>query len=275
MAALSPAVASQRPAYRPAPSPVQSSEVNRVTRLSSSSPVPLKCAAGALLGALAASGRSGRRARGVKTARTASVVAEVGTQAGEKPKEGKKLKVIIAGGGVGGLTCALAMLKKGWDVRVYEKTGKFARFGGPIQFASNATSTLKAIDERLFDRVMQKFTFTATRRCGIKDGLRSNGEFRMTDVLNPSYFVDKDVPADWFISFPLKECADFFNLPYTGVINRPDLQDILLDECKDLKEDFIVNGVSVQKYVSQLHCQTWPDVLQAGQTFRSLCPAML
>ena len=180
------------------------------------------------------------------------MVAEVGTQAGDKPVEGKKLKVIIAGGGVGGLTCALAMLKKGWDVRVYEKTGKFARFGGPIQFASNATSALKAIDERLFDRVMQKFTFTATRRCGIKDGLRSNGDFRMTDVLNPSYFVDKDVPADWFISFPLKECADFFNLPYTGVINRPDLQDILLDECKDVKEDFIVNGVSVQSY------DTWP-----------------
>lgn len=35
----------------------------------------------------------------------------------------------------------------------------------------------------------------------------------------------------WRLS-ALQECADFFNLPYTGVINRPDLQDILLDECK-------------------------------------------
>ena len=253
MAALSPAVTVQRPALRPAASTVQPS-ASGVHGIPSSHASPIsKCAAGALLGALAASGRSGRSAR-QRTTRAASVVAEVGTQAGEKPKEGKKLKVIIAGGGVGGLTCALAMLKKGWDVRVYEKTGKFARFGGPIQFASNATSTLKAIDERLFDRVMQKFTFTATRRCGIKDGLRSNGEFRMTDVLNPSYFFDKDVPADWFISFPLKECADFFNLPYTGVINRPDLQDILLDECKDVREDFMVNGVSVKKYAAWHGC---------------------
>eukprot|EP00439_Symbiodinium_sp_Y106_P074906 s2571_g14.t1 len=239
MAALSP-VASPGPAVRP----VRSPEVPRARASTSPLTSCSSCSLGVLLGALAASGASGRSSRPqrAKTIRAASVVAEVGTQAGDKPVEGKKLKVIIAGGGVGGLTCALAMLKKGWDVRVYEKTGKFARFGGPIQFASNATSALKAIDERLFDRVMQKFTFTATRRCGIKDGSRSNGDFRMTDVLNPSYFVDKDVPADWFISFPLKECADFFNLPYTGVINRPDLQDILLDECKDVKEDFIVNG---------------------------------
>ena len=53
---------------------------------------------------------------------------------------------------------------------VYEKTSEFARFGGPIQFASNALSVLKEIDDRLFDRVMEKFTFTGIRTCGIKDG---------------------------------------------------------------------------------------------------------
>uniref|UniRef100_A0A7S1L894 FAD-binding domain-containing protein n=1 Tax=Alexandrium catenella TaxID=2925 RepID=A0A7S1L894_ALECA len=140
------------------------------------------------------------------------------------------------------------MMKAGFDVTVYEKTGEFARFGGPIQFASNALSTLKAIDERLFDRVMSKFTFTGTRRCGIKDGLRADGSFRMTDVANPAYLVDSTVPADWFVSFPLGACADFFKLPYTGVINRPDLQDILLDECRQRKKDFICNGAPVVGY---------------------------
>ena len=53
---------------------------------------------------------------------------------------------------------------------VYEKTSQFARFGGPIQFASNALSVLKEIDDRTFDRVMEKFTFTGIRTCGIKDG---------------------------------------------------------------------------------------------------------
>jgi hypothetical protein len=118
-------------------------------------------------------------------------------------RDGRPLRVAIAGGGVGGLTAALCMLKRGMDVTVYEKTAAFARFGGPIQFASNALSVLKAIDDTLFDRVMEKFTFTGTRTCGIKDGLRADGSFRMTDD-SLDYLWNPDAPADWFVKFPLK-----------------------------------------------------------------------
>jgi zeaxanthin epoxidase len=41
------------------------------------------------------------------------------------------------------------MLKSGMDVTVFEKTAAFARFGGPIQFASNALSTIMAMVEFL------------------------------------------------------------------------------------------------------------------------------
>mmetsp|Transcript_7850 Transcript_7850/g.10759 ORF Transcript_7850/g.10759 Transcript_7850/m.10759 type:complete len:606 (-) Transcript_7850:126-1943(-) len=164
-------------------------------------------------------------------------------------RPGRPLKIAIAGGGVGGLTTALAMLKKGFDVTVYEKTAAFARFGGPIQFASNALSVLKEIDDTLFNRVMEKFTFTGTRACGIKDGLRADGSFRMTDD-SLAYLFDENAPADWFVKFPLKECADLYGLPYTGVINRPDLQEILIEECKKIKPDFIQNGNPVTGYKS-------------------------
>ena len=50
------------------------------------------------------------------------------------------------------------------------------------------------------------------------------------------------------MSFPLKACADFFKLPYTGVVDRPDLQEILLDECRQRKADFIRNGNGVASY---------------------------
>jgi zeaxanthin epoxidase len=165
-------------------------------------------------------------------------------------RTGRPLKVAIAGGGVGGLTAALYMLKKGFDVTVYEKTAAFARFGGPIQFASNALSVLKEIDDDLFKRVMDKFTFTGTRACGIKDGLRADGSFRMTDD-SLDYIWNPEAPADWFVKFPLKECADLFGLPYTGVIDRPDLQEILIDECKKLKSDFIQNGNPVESYTDK------------------------
>eukprot|EP01082_Thalassiosira_pseudonana_P011961 g10318.t1 g10318 contig4:1634801-1636691(-) len=169
---------------------------------------------------------------------------------GRPARPGRPLKVAIAGGGVGGLTAALCMLKKGFDVTVYEKTAAFARFGGPIQFASNALSVIKEIDEELFERVMDKFTFTGTRACGIKDGLRADGSFRMTnDSLD--YLWNPEAPADWFVKFPLRQCADLFGLPYTGVIDRPDLQEILLDECRKIKPDFIQNGNPVNGYVSK------------------------
>jgi len=162
-------------------------------------------------------------------------------------RAGRPLKIAIAGGGVGGLTAALYMLKNGFDVTIYEKTAAFARFGGPIQFASNALSVLKEIDEKLFDRIMDKFTFTGTRACGLKDGLRADGSFRMTDD-SLFYLLDKEAPADWFVKFPLKQCADLFGLPYTGVIDRPDLQEILMDECSKIKPDFITNGNAVESY---------------------------
>lgn len=132
-----------------------------------------------------------------------SVLSESFDSLGLPARPGRPLKVAIAGGGVGGLTTALCMLKKGFDVTVYEKTAAFARFGGPIQFASNALSVLKEIDDELFHRVMDKFTFTGTRTCGIKDGLRADGSFRMTgDSLG--YLLNPDAPADWFVKFPLK-----------------------------------------------------------------------
>lgn len=163
-------------------------------------------------------------------------------------RPGRPLKVAIAGGGVGGLTAALCMLRAGFDVTVYERTSAFARFGGPIQFASNALSVLKEIDDTLFERIMEKFTFTGTRACGIKDGLRADGSFRMTDD-NLAYLFDDTAPADWFVKFPLKQCADLYGLPYTGVIDRPDLQEILIDECQKIKPDFIRNSAGVVSYV--------------------------
>lgn len=41
-----------------------------------------------------------------------------------------------------------------------------------------------------------------------------------------------------------------FGLPYTGVIDRPDLQEILIDECKQIKPDFIQNAAAVTSYES-------------------------
>jgi zeaxanthin epoxidase len=95
--------------------------------------------------------------------------------------------------------------------------------------------------------------------------LRADGSFRMTgDSLD--YLFNKDSPADWFVKFPLKECADLYGLPYTGVIDRPDLQEILIEECKKLKPDFIKNGNPVTSYTSHGKGKGVTVTLSNGET---------
>jgi len=135
------------------------------------------------------------------------------------------LKVAVAGAGVGGVFAGYALQCKGFDVTVFEKASKFSRFGGPIQLASNALSCVNALSPELFAEIMGRFTFTGTRKCGIKDGIRNS----------------------WYSVFDaIKNLAEWNTLPYTGVIDRPDLQEVLLNY---MKEDTVLNNKAVSKYV--------------------------
>ncbi len=137
------------------------------------------------------------------------------------------LKIAIAGGGVGGVFLAYALQKKGMNVTIYEKASKFSRFGGPIQLASNALSCVNALDPELFETIMGRFTFTGTRKCGIKDGIRNT----------------------WYSVFDaITNLAEWNNLPYTGVIDRPDLQEILLGA---MKEGTVLNNMGLTSYEEQ------------------------
>mmetsp|Transcript_5529 Transcript_5529/g.12180 ORF Transcript_5529/g.12180 Transcript_5529/m.12180 type:complete len:549 (+) Transcript_5529:177-1823(+) len=134
------------------------------------------------------------------------------------------LKIAVAGAGVGGIMAGYALQKKGFDVTVFEKTAKFSRFGGPIQLASNALSCVNSLSPELFDEIMGRFTFTGTRKCGIKDGIRN----------------------EWYSVFDaITNLAEWNTLPYTGVIDRPDLQEVLQ---RNMKEGSIVNNMGVDSY---------------------------
>jgi salicylate hydroxylase len=54
-------------------------------------------------------------------------------------------KVIIIGGGIGGLAAALALLKRGIDVEVYEQAPELKEAGAGIQIGSNGTRVLYAL----------------------------------------------------------------------------------------------------------------------------------
>jgi zeaxanthin epoxidase len=134
------------------------------------------------------------------------------------------LKVLIAGAGVGGLALAQSLSKMPHiNVTVLEQTSAFKRFGGPIQLASNALQVLKAMDENVYHQIQDKFTVTGDKTNGIKDGIRT----------------------EWYAKFDLKSPAEHRNMPYTGVIDRPDLQEIYL---RNLPAGTVRNGDGVASY---------------------------
>src|SRR5262245_59289266 len=57
-------------------------------------------------------------------------------------------KVAIVGGGIGGLTAALALLREGIDVDVYEQAPELKEVGAGVQISSNGTRVLHALGLR-------------------------------------------------------------------------------------------------------------------------------
>lgn len=89
--------------------------------------------------------------------------------------EKKKPRVLVAGGGIGGLVFALAAKKKGFDVLVFEKDLSAIRgegqYRGPIQIQSNALAALEAIDIGVAEEVMEAGCITGDRINGLVDGV--------------------------------------------------------------------------------------------------------
>ncbi|XP_057991631.1 zeaxanthin epoxidase, chloroplastic isoform X2 [Hevea brasiliensis] len=128
-----------------------------------------------------------------------------------KERDGKKrLRILIAGGGIGGLVLALAAKHRGFDVKVFEKDLSAVRgegrHRGPIQLLSSALAVLQAIDENVARQIMEAGCVTGDRINGLADG----------------------VSGDWFTKFDLSTPALKKGLPVTRVICRMALQDILL-----------------------------------------------
>ena len=57
----------------------------------------------------------------------------------------KKLQVLISGGGLGGLTAALALLQRGFDVQVFEQAPELKEIGAGVQLGPNGVRVLHAL----------------------------------------------------------------------------------------------------------------------------------
>ncbi|KAL2906295.1 Zeaxanthin epoxidase chloroplastic [Bienertia sinuspersici] len=183
------------------------------------------------------SGQNKNKGRCVK----ATVVAETDV-AGKSPE--KKLRVLVAGGGIGGLVFALAAKKKGFEVVVFEKDLSAIRgegqYRGPIQIQSNALATLEAIDMEVAEKVMDAGCVTGDRINGLVDGVSGN----------------------WYVKFDTFTPAVERGLPVTRVISRMTLQQIL---AQAVGQDVIMNESNVVDFKDDGNKVT--VMLESGQSY--------
>ncbi|KAK6924058.1 Forkhead-associated (FHA) domain [Dillenia turbinata] len=122
----------------------------------------------------------------VKATKTEFSVLEkpIGSEAESK----KKLRVLVAGGGIGGLVFALAAKRKGFDVLVFEKDMSAIRgegqYRGPIQVQSNALAALEAIDLDVAEEIMNAGCITGDRINGLVDGISVERGLPVTRVIS-------------------------------------------------------------------------------------------
>ena len=55
------------------------------------------------------------------------------------------MRILIIGAGIGGLTAALTLLNKGFEVIIYERSLQLEEVGAGIQIGSNGTKVLYAL----------------------------------------------------------------------------------------------------------------------------------
>ncbi|GAB2282616.1 hypothetical protein Dimus_017155 [Dionaea muscipula] len=139
----------------------------------------------------------------------------------------RRLRILVAGGGIGGLVFALAAKRKGFDVVVFERDISAIRgegqYRGPIQIQSNALAALEAIDMDVADEIMRAGCITGDRINGLVDG----------------------ISGSWYIKFDTFTPAVERGLPVTRVISRMMLQQILACAVGD---DAIINESNVVSF---------------------------
>lgn len=123
------------------------------------------------------------------------------------------MHVLIAGGGIGGLAAAAALLQRGIDVDVYEQAAELKEVGAGIQISPNGNKVLDAL--------------------GVFEDLRAlscdpeRKEFRLWNSGRP-----------WPMFSLGKTVVQAYGYPYLTVY-RPDLHQALADRVRALKPDAI------------------------------------
>jgi salicylate hydroxylase len=129
------------------------------------------------------------------------------------------MRVVIVGAGIGGLTAALALMRRGFDVQVLEQARELREVGAGLQISPNGNRVLAALG--LTDAVAR----IAAEPAGKKVRLWNTGQ-------------------TWNLFDLGATSREVYGYPYLTV-HRADLHQVLIDAVRQVKADAIRTGVRV------------------------------
>ncbi|MFM0277753.1 FAD-dependent monooxygenase [Paraburkholderia sediminicola] len=130
--------------------------------------------------------------------------------------------ILIAGAGLGGLTAALALLRRGFDVEVYEQASELREVGAGIQMGANGTRVI-------YDLGLQKrIEEVACRPTSKEIRLWNTGETWKLFDLGPA-------------------SIERYGFPYL-MLHRADVMTALAEGVREIKPDAIKLGMTVRSF---------------------------
>lgn len=135
----------------------------------------------------------------------------------------KPPRILIAGAGIAGLTAALALLKRGIDVDVYEQAPELREIGAGLQIGPNGSRVL--IELGLEDRLQAVVCEAAAK------------EVRLWNT-----------GQTWKLFDLGRDCIDRFGAPY-WMVHRSDFHTILLEAVLAIKADAVHLGFPVAGFM--------------------------
>jgi salicylate hydroxylase len=135
------------------------------------------------------------------------------------------MKIVVIGAGIGGLTAALALQKKGFDVQVIEQAKELGQVGAGLQISPNGNRILAALG--LTDAMAR----VASEPQGKKVRLWNSGQ-------------------TWNLFDLGAASRERYGFPYLTV-HRGDLHQVLVDAVTALKADAITTGVRIDRMATR------------------------
>ena len=149
------------------------------------------------------------------------------------------MHVLIAGAGIGGLTAALALLRRGIDVDVYEQAAELKEVGAGVQLSANGTRVLHLLG------VAEALRALSCEAVGKEVRLWSTGE-------------------TWKLFDLGAESIARYGFPYFTVY-RPDLLSVLVDAVRREKADAIHLGAKVTGFTQSSQVELGVEKHEAGR----------